>query len=104
MISKTDIIEIIYQSIEEINRQERIEIPKNPQSQLFGRGSRLDSLGLVNLIVSVEEKINDKFGISISLADEKAMSQKNSPFLSVDSLAEYILQIIKESGVSINSF
>jgi D-alanine--poly(phosphoribitol) ligase subunit 2 len=97
MISKTDIIEIIYQSIDEINQQERIDIPKSLQSQLFGRGSRLDSLGLVNFIVSVEEKINDKHGFSISLADEKAMSQKNSPFLSVDTLAEYILQIIKGS-------
>jgi acyl carrier protein len=58
---------------------------------LFGKGSDLDSLGLVNFIVSVEENINNRFDVSISIVDEKAMSQKNSPFKSVDSLAEYIL-------------
>jgi len=96
MHNKTDIIEIIFQSIDDHNQQEGPGISKNTQSQLFGRGSRLDSLGLVNLIVSIEEKINDKYGCSISLADEKAMSQKNSPFLTLDTLAEFILLLLNE--------
>ncbi len=51
----------------------------NPDTQLFGRGSKLDSLGLVNLIVLVEEKTADTFGKSVTIADERAMSQKEQP-------------------------
>lgn len=96
MYNKFEIIEIVFQSIDEINQQEKLDIPKSVQSQLYGGSGKLDSLGLVNLIVSIEEKINNKFGLTISLADEKAMSQTNSPFLNVDSIVEYILQIITE--------
>jgi acyl carrier protein len=96
MYNKDEIIKIVFQGIDEINQQEGKVIQKNVQTKLFGKGGNLDSLGLVNLIVSVEEKVNDKFGVTISLADEKAMSQINSPFLTVNSLAGYILQILTE--------
>ena len=97
MDKKSAIIEIVYQIIDTINEEENLNIPKDNQAKLFGRGGNLDSLGLVNLIVSVEEKINNKFGVAISLVDEKAMSQKNSPFLNIDSLSSYILLLIAES-------
>ncbi len=96
MDNKSEIIEIIYQSIDEINREEKLDIHKDILTKLFGRGSSLDSLGLVNLIVSVEEKINIKFGVAISLVDEKAMSQKSSPFLNIESLTNYILLLLIE--------
>jgi D-alanine--poly(phosphoribitol) ligase subunit 2 len=96
MHNKSEIIEIVFQSIDEINQQEKLDISKDLQAKLFGKGGKLDSLGLVNLIVCIEEKINDTFGLTISLADEKAMSQKNSPFLNVNSIVEYILKIITE--------
>ena len=33
---------------------------------------------------------------SISIADEKAMSQKYSPFRSVDTLANYVMGLVNE--------
>jgi acyl carrier protein len=57
---------------------------------LIGPGSLLDSLGLVRLIVDLEQRLQDEYGISLTLADERAMSQKNSPFRTVQSLAGYI--------------
>ena len=63
---------------------------------LFGGGSDLDSLGLVNLIVCIEENINTEFNMSVSIADEKAMSQKHSPFRSVDTLADYLFALLNE--------
>ena len=53
-------------------------------------------IALVSLIVAVEQNIEDEFGISITLADERAMSQENSPFRSVRSLADYVETILKE--------
>ena len=45
----------------------------------LGRGGHLDSLGLVNLILFVEERVFTEFGIEITLSDDRAMSQKKRP-------------------------
>jgi acyl carrier protein len=64
----------------------------NDDTVLFGRSGVLDSLGLVNLIVAVEQRLEDELGITLVLADEKALAQKNSPFRTVATLVDYILQ------------
>lgn len=96
MKTKNEIIEIIFKSVEEVNQQHDTEILKDLNAKLFGKESNLDSLGLVNLIVLLEENINNEFDVSISIADEKAMSQKNSPFQSLDTLAQYIMELVNE--------
>lgn len=95
MIDKNEIIGIIFNCIEDINQKNGSHISKTVNTELFGPESALDSLGLVNLIVGVEEAINEKYDISINIADERAMSKRNSPFRSVESLTDHILEIIK---------
>jgi D-alanine--poly(phosphoribitol) ligase subunit 2 len=95
MTTKSEIIIIIYNCIEEINQENGIKISKEIHTKLFGRESELDSLGLVDLIVRIEDSINDKYDVSISIADEKAMSQKHSPFRSIETLVDYILVLLK---------
>lgn len=56
---------------------------------LLGEEGVLDSVQLVTLVVEVEQAIDDQMEVSVSLADEKAMSQRNSPFRTVASLAAY---------------
>jgi len=97
MVTKEEIIEIIFNSIDEINEQNETHLVKNEKTKLFGRDSDLDSLGLVNLIVSVEENINERLNVSISIVDEKAMSQKNSPFKSVETLTDYLIQLLNQA-------
>jgi len=53
---------------------------KSPDLVLYGGAGKLDSIGLVNLIVATEQRLEDIFEISLTLADEKSMSQRNSPF------------------------
>lgn len=64
-------------------------------SPLFGKNGLLDSIGLVTLIVAIEQGIEDRYHKAVSLADEKAFSQKKSPFRSVDSLATYAAELIQ---------
>jgi len=97
MATKNEIIDIIFKSIDEINEQNETHLVKDEKTKLFGRDSDLDSLGLVNLIVSVEENINDRFDVSISIVDEKALSQKNSPFKSVETLTDYLMQLLNQA-------
>jgi acyl carrier protein len=58
---------------------------------LFGRGGWLDSMGLVTLVVEVEQVLAEQFGLPITLADDRAMSQRSSPFRTVGTLVAYIL-------------
>jgi len=45
----------------------------------------------------VEEKVEEKTGQTVSLADENAMSFENSPFRTVTTLKEYIVQLVQKS-------
>ena len=72
------------------------QLIKSPDTVLYGESSSIDSIGLINIIVTVEQNIEDDFEKSITLADQKAMSQKQSPFKTVESLAKYIQIIIEE--------
>ncbi len=95
---KDKIIELIYGTIDEINehRGPEEQISKTEDIKLLGQNSVLDSLGLVNLIVNLEENINNKFNVSISIVDEKAMSLKHSPFRNVEALADYLVDLLNE--------
>lgn len=91
------VIATILQQIVELNDQleKKISIEAGENAGLYGLGGVLDSLGLVTLIVAVEQAIEDELGETISLADEKAMSQKNSPFRTIGTLADYIVKLIQ---------
>lgn len=96
--SREQILEIIYKSLDEINdmSQAKNSIKNNPDTILFGKGSQLDSFGLVNLIIEIESKIDEAFDKAVTLADEKAMSQMNSPFRTINSLTDYIIKLCEE--------
>jgi acyl carrier protein len=91
-----DLVSLIALAVQELTAQEEVQAPPNLNSQtsLFGHGGLLDSLGLVTLVVAVEQAIEETYGISVSLADERAMSQRHSPYRTIGSLAEYASRII----------
>lgn len=62
---------------------------------LLGRRSFLDSLSLVSLLVDIEQKLNEDHGISLTIADEKALSQEKSPFRTVATLVDYLQTLIR---------
>ena len=94
------IIDIIIEEVEEVNEsiQEKIPVELRAKAPLFGDTGVLDSIGLVTLIVAVEQSIEDELGTILTLADEKAMSQRNSPFRTVGTLADYISLLLGESS------
>ena len=92
------IMNIITVALKEINEELSLSELENPNvnTKLFGGSGALDSLALVSFIADVEEKISDAFGKNIILADEKAMSQKVSPFRSVETLSLYIEKLLND--------
>lgn len=57
---------------------------------LYGGEAGIDSLSLVRLIVAVEGAAARAFGRHVTLADERAMSMRHSPFRTVGSLAQLL--------------
>ena len=89
---------IIVEALVELNEELENEHLNNPTSEtkLYGGSGALDSLALVSLITDLEERISDEFEKDIILADEKAMSQRTSPFRSVETLTNYIQKLLEE--------
>ena len=93
---KNQIEAIIIEALQDLNDDIESESLENPNkdTKIFGEDGALDSLALVSLISDLEEGIHDHFEKDVTLADEKAMSQRRSPFGSVESLTEYIEMLI----------
>lgn len=91
---------LIARCAREVAEQQEMPVTSDlgPETRLFGREGLFDSIGLVSLIVTVEQAIEEEFEAFVTLADERAMSQKRSPFLTIGSLADYAERLIREAA------
>ena len=91
-----DIENLIFQTIDEINKQmppeQRLE--KLPTTIIVGEGGTLDSLGVVNFFVSLEEKVVKSTGQSINLLNDDILSNEESQLISVAQISHYISEQI----------
>jgi acyl carrier protein len=94
------VVAAINSAIDDLNEvlEPAEQLAKSADVALIGQDASLDSLGLVNLIVLVEEKIQQQFGVGITLVDERAMSQSKSPFRTLGTLAEFVQEQLADHG------
>ncbi len=88
--------DLVYAAIDDLNRQRDPSqlIEKSLDTVLTGSSSKLDSLGLVTFIVSVEEKIDEIFNRLITLTNFDFIQNSNDESLTVGSLIGYITKKI----------
>jgi acyl carrier protein len=98
MPTHKEIRETIFSALDELNNllpaQERF--PKREDTPLAGPDGRLDSLGLVNLIVILEQKLEAHLNASLSLIDDRLADGDQAHFDSVRTLATYIASRLDE--------
>ncbi|MDY0321771.1 MAG: hypothetical protein RBR23_08575 [Arcobacteraceae bacterium] len=89
---------ILISCLEELNEELENENLNNitKETKIFGNKGALDSLALVSFITDVEDRISKELGHDIVLADEKAMSQRTSPFRNIETLSVYIQKLLEE--------
>jgi acyl carrier protein len=101
-LSRLEISAMVISSLEEVLVMANGDSPDpatvGEDVYLIGREAVLDSMGLVNLIVEVEQRLEEEYDLVLVLADERAMSQRKSPFRSVRSLTDYICQLVDEQS------
>ena len=87
----TRVVAIVLAVSEELNLSlaESIELERGADAPLYGADGPLDSLALVTLVIAVEQRLQDEFGVTCTLTDDRAFSQDESPFRSVGALATF---------------
>lgn len=87
-----DLESIVLDAVDEHNEQavEEERLVRSRDTVIFGEGGALDSMGLVNLILCVEQKVAEQTGREITLGDSRALSRKQSPFRTIGTLVEYV--------------
>lgn len=99
MLKQESVLEIIFRALHNLNDEmdddNKFEV--SATTCLFGTDATLDSLSLVSVIVDVEADVSTALGRSISLTDDRAMSQTISPFDNVKTLTDYIMQVANEA-------
>jgi acyl carrier protein len=91
------IFSIIKEAVTDLNEELDYDSLKNvtEDTTIFGGDDGIDSLSLVMLVTEVESSVFDELNLSISLADEKAMSMRNSPYRSVGALLDFALSKVE---------
>ena len=83
---------LVCEAIDVVNHQLPVSkrLQKAPQTVITGGGGSLDSLGLINFVITLEEKTSDAIGVPIQLLDESAVIDEHGPFRTVDSLTSFL--------------
>lgn len=97
MIDNGRIVQILFNAIDELNQQlpKEQHLKKSTDTALLGQ---LDSLGLINLIVATEQGVEENFGTSITLADERTLAQENSPLKNIGTFADHVALLLGEKA------
>ncbi len=97
---REQVIQLICSALRELNEELQYDNLAQPDeaTSIFGGTDGIDSLSLVRLVVMLEGETSTTFGRSVPLADEKAMSQRNSPYRTVGSLADFIVRRLEETS------
>ena len=92
MRNKEKFLEIIYKYAEELNKQlsEEEKITLEESTTLIGENSSLDSLGIVILMISIEEHIANT-GISVNIMDVLTESDE-PPFETIGEMSLWLLE------------
>ena len=101
-VERAEIVEMVISGLEDVLAMSNGDAPAKEDlgedTRLIGREGLLDSMGLVTLIVDLEQRLEEECDVVLVLADDRAMSQKNSPFRSAGALTDYICQLLEEQG------
>ncbi len=99
-INRTTLVNLVMSSLRDVLEQSGRPMPAtlDESTLLFGKGATLDSLALVTMIVDLEQRLEEECGLMLTLADDRAMSQRHSPFRTIGALVDYLERLIQEES------
>jgi len=94
----TRVTRAVFSAVDDVNQMlpEEYWLTKGDGTPILGPTAVLDSMGFVNLIAAVEERIKTEFGISFSFLGTQAMMQRDA-FTTLGTLTAYITRVLLPS-------
>ncbi len=96
---KQAIQQIIFDAIDDLNRtlEEDKRLTRSLGTILFGPGGgKLDSLGMINFMLIIQNKINQTFQLKLTMFNERLLSQQEGNLRTVARLIDYVLNIVTQ--------
>jgi acyl carrier protein len=101
MIDRTVAMEIVLSALRDAVEQNGGDASGvTAETVIVGPAAVIDSIGVVSLIVDIEQRLEMEHQVSVTLANDRAMSQRNSPFRTAAVLADHILTTEREAAAS----
>jgi acyl carrier protein len=95
-MEREKIEEVIVTTLNDYLKEQDIEGEVVSDSILFGSESPVDSMGLVNVLIELESYFRGQ-GYRVLLTSEENLSRASSPFRTVATLTDFILELIEEA-------
>jgi len=92
-VTPEDAEAVIVQVILQIADERGIEIAQiDSNTLLVGPEACLDSVGLVSVVMEIEARLDEDFGVEVSLTSDAAMSRERSPLRTVGTIRDYVIE------------
>jgi hypothetical protein len=81
MADRNPIQAVVFEAIDRVNEVllDESAVAKDTGTILLGDGAVLDSMGFVNFVVALEERLKDTTGISLSVVEELNAANNGAP-------------------------
>jgi hypothetical protein len=95
-MNRKDVLCAVFAAIDEVNGQlpEGSRIAPEETTPLIGGKAVVDSLGLINFIVAVEQSVDLAFGREIALTNDDELIRGDGPLLSVGTLTDHLVDLL----------
>jgi acyl carrier protein len=92
-------LSVVQTALKELLSQNGDDVPEpfDEAVVLVGKDAVIDSLGMVSLIVEIEQALETGHDVSVTLANDRAMSERNSPFRTVGVLTDHVMTLISQA-------
>lgn len=92
---RNQIQDAVFAALDDLNQQRGPgeQLAKLPGTRLAGLDGQLDSLGVVNLIVSLEQQLEGLGIPDLNLLDDERLDAGAEQFRTVESLVDYLTRI-----------
>lgn len=101
MINNEKVMQVVLKAIDDLNEQlpKEEKLKKSGDTVLFGRGGGLDSLRLISLVTTIEQNIEESFGVTATLLENVDALENDNPFETVKTLSYYVASILEKKTI-----
>lgn len=97
-MTRDKVRQVVFAALDEINELQPHDkqVPKDMDTILTGDHAVLSSLGLVNLLAAIEERLEDELGVSLSILGGDGAGGDDRRLQTVDALIAYVSTEVEE--------